>query len=229
MTKHVFAAVMVLFFLSACSEKGGNGITSPSNTTTVNVPPPTNTNTGPNYDVICVQKVGSRPTAGGYLLFYGNLNSCETSIADWNGWQFNVFVTNGTNVHKYIVDVYNSVIQLPVGVLRATVIQNLVWGSSVKFEVRLLFQGNLPYTQMKYGRKGDPNAFQLLPTGYSIGADYFTTGPLPTMDPASAPYKTLGFRTSGEYEAAVNAAVASAPKPLTCEFDPRTATDCEAR
>jgi hypothetical protein len=204
--------VMALVILSVGCGKHGNP-TSPDDSR----------NSAPTFDLTraAVQQVGRTSVGEGYIRFYGNLNSLETSISDWNGMQFNLFVTNMTTnrVVKYVTDYGNSVAIIDGKSYAATMLRAIDFGSSVRFELRILNRGQLPYIQVRYGRNGDSNLFRLLPGSMVIGVDYFTSGPIPSMDTALS---ASSESHTSDWE------VETSQGPRMCVV-PQGATDCEAR
>jgi hypothetical protein len=223
MKKHLIAASFSLALSLVIAACGG----SPSAPSARSESTPTTSTF--DYTRGCVQQIGQTSKGEGYLYFYGNLTACETSISDFNGVQFNVFVTNtGTNaVTKYIDEYPNSTVTVPTGMLKGQVIRLLEFGKSVRFEVRLIVNPRvaLTYVQMKYGFLNDPKSFMLLPARtYTIGSDYFTTGKLPPADNAA----TASAASAEGPAQNMDAIVESTRMPKMCVVPPG-ATDCVAK
>lgn len=173
-------AAMISIPLTGCDEgnKGdrnnvSNTITGPS---TVTIPTPTPTIPAPFAGA--VQQIGTQASGHCYVYWFGNLNGLQ-NIQDWNGVQFNLFVTgpNG-RVKKYVTEAYNSEPTINNTPQPGTIIRDIDCADEVKFELRVIERGKNDYTQITYPNRADRGLFRLEPENFKLDGN-FTVGPKP--------------------------------------------------
>ena len=217
--RNLFLALTLALAATACSiEKGGfsTGV-SPSPTTGGLGGSPSTT-----FDLTrgAVQLVGRTSTGEGYVRWYGNLNSLETQIADWNGATFDLYVVNGTIVLKFVVQYGNDVVTVNGQNWPATIIRRLNFGPAVNFYLKVepidpVTRARQAPMMVTYEQWSNAQLFQLVPSNLMINlASFYTTGPLPSMDSA-----TLSAGSFGEQSQAPmpSNGIESAPDPTVSD------------
>jgi hypothetical protein len=130
-----------------------------------------------------VDQVGITALNEPYALYWGNLNGMQ-DIGDWNGAEFNLFVTGLNNhVTKYVVEYGNSVAIVGADNKPGTILRALALGDAVRMELRIIKKGTTEYVQITYPNRDNSNLFQLKPSNLKI-EDKYVVGPLPPKDAA---------------------------------------------